>query len=187
MTQNLIATATISPNKQPKIGNIYLSTILSLIVIATAALYYSHNVQIDLIQSSFQLVEILILSLATGIFILLPLYQGKKPKVAYLLLALGVVAMVFNYDSISHAQILDGIDDALGDVGTAAGDSFATEVLEAVISLIRIVVFTAVAGAVIAAIIFGVTQSQWQAPVLVVSVIVAVGLFLEIMGVVVFG
>ena len=48
-------------------------------------------------------------------------------------------------------------------------------------------IYVAVAGAIIAGIIYGVAQGQWQAPVLIVGVIISAGLFLEIMGAVVFG
>ncbi len=184
MTQ--ILTRKVSPEPL-SIGKIHLATIQSVLILVTTAVYYFNNVQINFIDSGYQLLAALVFAAAIGIFLILPLSQGETPKLGYLLLALSVAFLVFGYDSVSHAQILQGADDAIGDVGTAAGDTFAAEVLEAFVSLVRLVLFLAVVGAVVAAVIFGVTQGQWQAPVLVVAVIALVGLFVEIMGAVVFG
>ena len=167
--------------------NIYFSTIQSLIIIATALIYhYNHVLEFSQnnLHSGLVILAFTALTLTFTYF-----FRVKKiqPKIWHYLIILSIVALVFNYESTVHAQILEGIGGAIDEVGTAAGGSFAADVLEAVISLIRIAVFIAVAGAVIAAIIFGVTQGQWQAPVLVVGVVVAIGLFLEIMGAVVFG
>ncbi|MGL5938843.1 MAG: hypothetical protein ACRC2S_00420 [Waterburya sp.] len=157
-----------------------LGVIQSLTIIATALIYYcSNNPQLGLI----------FLSSGVAAFITTSVLKNPKIKlqVWYFLGVLAVLALVLNYESTVHAQILDGIDGALGDVGTAAGGSFATTVLDAVIDLIRIAIYIVVAGAIIAGIAFGVTQGQWQAPVMVVGVIISIALFLEIMGVVVFG
>lgn len=165
----------------------HLSTIQSLIIIATGLIYNYQN-SIQFVQSNLQL-SLIILPITVLAIAFFYIFKGKnvKRRIWYFLAILSVVALVFNYETSVHAQILDGIDGAIDGVGTAAGGSFATTVLDAVIDLIRIAIYIAVAGAVIAGIIFGVAQSQWQAPVLVVGVIVAIGLFLEIMGVVVFG
>lgn len=184
--QNSVASNTLNLNNL-KFKNVSLATIQSIIVIATALAYYCQNF-LQLIQSSFQFGAIVlpIAITAVGFFLF---FKGNKTKLYpwHFLIILSVVALVFNYEAHVHAQILDGIDQAIDDVGTAAGNSFSATVLDAVIDLIRIAIFVAVAGAVIAAIIFGVVQGQWQAPVLVVGVIVAIGLFIEIMGAVVFG
>lgn len=167
--------------------NSQLSTIQSLIIIATGLIYnYPNNIQF--VQSNLQL-SLIILPLTALPIAFFYIFKGinVKRKTWYFLAILSVFTFVFNYEASVHAQILDGIDGAIDGVGTAAGGSFAATVLDAVIDLIRIAIYIAVAGAVIAGIIFGVAQSQWQAPVLVVGVIVAIGLFLEIMGVVVFG
>ena len=169
-------------------GNLHFSTIQSIAIIATALIYYCNN-SLEFLQNNIQLGLII---LPIGIVAIMLAYffnRKKKTKLHpwHFLIILSAVALVFNYEAHVSAQILDGIDGAIGDVGTAAGGSFAATVLEAVIDLIRIAIYVAVAGAVIAGIIFGVTQGQWQAPVLVVGVVVAIGLFLEIMGAVVFG
>lgn len=173
--------------KHLKFNHIYLSTIQSLVVIATALAYY-FNSNHRFISGKFQFGLIILPAIAMAI-IITRFFKGEKQNLKpwHYLIAFSVLAFVFNYETNVNAQILEGIDGAITDVGTAAGGSFAATVLEAVIELIRIAVYIAVAGAVIAGIIFGVTQGQWQAPVMVVGVIVGIGLFLEIMGEVVFG
>jgi hypothetical protein len=181
--------SSLEPTKYLKLGKINLSTIQSIIVICCYCLY-CHSNNFESIQSSFQngsiLVSLSIVGIA-GLFLFLAREQKLKLKAWHFLVVLAFFVFALNYSTTAHAQILEGIDGAIDDVGTAAGGTFATTVLDAVIDLIRIAVFIAVAGAVIAGIIFGVTQGQWQAPVLVVGVIIAIGLFLEIMGTVVFG
>lgn len=174
-------------SKNLALKNIQISTIQSLVIIATAFTYhYNSVIKFSQHNLHFGLAIVAFTALA-GIFAYFLKVQKIKPKIWHYLVILSIVALVFNYESTVNAQILEGIGGAIDEVGTAAGGSFAADVLEAVISLIRIAIFIAVAGAVIAAIIFGVTQGQWQAPVLVVGVVVAIGLFLEIMGAVVFG
>ena len=167
--------------------NLHISTIQSLVIIATGLVYYCNN-SLQFVQNNIQF-GLIILPIGTAALLFTYFSQGKKikPKAWHFLIILSTVAFVFNYEATVHAQILDGIDGALGDVGTAAGGSIAATILDAVIDLIRIAVYVVVAGAVIAAIAFGVIQAQWQAPVLVVGTIIAIGLFLELMGVVVFG
>jgi hypothetical protein len=181
--------SSLDPTKYLRLGKINLSTIQSIIVMCCYGLYcYSNN--FEAIQNSFLSGDILLFLPIAGIaflFLFLAKEQKFKLKAWHFLLVLAFFTLALNYGTTAHAQILDGIDGAIDDVGTAAGGSFATTVLDAVIDLIRIAIFIAVAGAVIAGIIFGVTQGQWQAPVLVVGVIIAIGLFLEIMGTVVFG
>jgi hypothetical protein len=157
-----------------------LGVIQSLIIIATALIYYcSNNPGLGLSFLAFGF---------TAFIVTCVLKQPKiKLKAWYFLGALTLITLILNYEPTVHAQILDGIDGALGDVGTAAGGSFATTVLDAIVDLIRIAIYIGIAGAVIAGIIYGVTQGQWQAPVMVVGVIISIGLFLEVMGVVVFG
>ena len=168
-------------------GSMHITTIQSLITIATTLAYYcSQNLQYD--QSLIEFAP-LILSILGGLLIFTHFSKNKifNLKVWHLLIIFSVFALVFNYESTSHAQILEGIEDAIDGVGTAAGGSFATDVLEAIIELIRIAIYIVVGAAVIAAIAFGVTQGQWQAPLLVVGTVAGIGLFLEIMGEVVFG
>lgn len=160
-----------------KFGQVHLGVIQSFIIIATALIYH--------FQKSPQL-GWFFLSLG-GLTWLLTVKSPKIRRVLGVLAVLAVLAWVLNYESAVHAQILDGIDSAIDEVGTAAGGSFATTVLDAVIDLIRIAIYIVIAGAVIAGIAYGVTQGQWQAPVMVVGVIISIGLFLEIMGAVVFG
>ncbi|MEL6930307.1 MAG: hypothetical protein AAFO95_16955 [Cyanobacteria bacterium J06600_6] len=180
MTQNLPLDI-----QKLKFKNIHFSTIQSLLIIATALVYYCNsNYQFINHNPVFGVILLPIVAIVLAYF-----FKKKTPNLKswHFLVFLSVLALVFNYESNVHAQILDGIDGAIDGVGTAAGGSFATTVLDAVIELVRIAIYIAVAGAVIAGIIFGVTQGQWQAPVLVVGVIVGIGLFLEIMGEVVFG
>jgi hypothetical protein len=159
---------------------VHLGVIQSLIIIATALIYH--------FQSDLEL-GLFLLSLGGVAFVSTLILKNPKNRLKTwcFLGALTLITLILNYEPTVHAQILDGIDGALGDVGTAAGGSFATTVLDAVIDLIRIAVYIVIAGAVIAGIAYGVTQGQWQAPVMVVGVIISIGLFLEIMGAVVFG
>lgn len=168
-------------------GNLHISSIQSVVIIATAIAYYSsQNSQIGHNLLHFGTVAALIIG---GLLLITSLIQEKKLKlnVWHLLVLFSVFAFVFSYEATSHAQILEQIDEAISGVGTAAGGSFAADVLTAIIELVRIAIFIVVGAAVIAAIAFGVTQGQWQAPLLVVGTVAGIGLFLEIMGVVVFG
>ena len=174
-------------SKQLMFGEVHIATIQSLVTIATALVYYySQNLQFEL--NSMQIAPI-ILSIIGGLLLFNQFSKRRifNLKAWHLLVIFSVFALVFNYEATSHAQILEQIDDAIGDVGTAAGNSFAANVLEAIIELIRIAIYIVVGAAVIAAIAFGVTQGQWQAPLLVIGTVAGIGLFLEIMGVVVFG
>ena len=174
-------------SKQLMFGSMHITTVQSLVTIATALIYYcGQNWQLE--QSSMQLLVTILF--ATGGLLFFSQFSKRKIlnlKAWHFLVILSVFALVFSYEATSHAQILEGIDDAIGDVGTAAGGSFAANILEAIIELIRIAIYIVVGAAVIAAIAFGVTQGQWQAPLLVVGTVAGIGLFLEIMGVVVFG
>lgn len=172
-----------------KIGKIHFATIQSLAVIAIATIYYCNQ---NIYQSVFAISPMaeIILSIVTPIigYAIFMAAANSQPKPWHLMLLISaVVFLVFTHNGGVNAQILDDVQGAIDDVGTAAGGNIAADILEAVIQIIRIAVYIAVAGAVIASIIFGVTQGQWQAPVLVVGVIIAVGLFLELMGVAVFG
>lgn len=172
-----------------KIGNINIATIQSLFIIAIALLYYWNNdVHFNVFSLSPHLQTILLTLIPTVGYISLIKTTNSQPKAWHIALLFSILTVIIlSHDGHVHAQILDDVEGAIDDVGTAAGGNIATEILEAVIQIIRIAVYIAVAGAVIASIIFGVTQGQWQAPVLVVGVIIAVGLFLELMGVAVFG
>lgn len=168
-------------------GSVHITTVQSIITIATALVYYcSQNSQFQ--QNSVQF-RLIMLSVVGGTLLFTRLFQKKRLniKIWHLLVIFSVFALIFNYEATSHAQILEGIDDAIGDVGTAAGGSFAADILEAIIEIVRIAIYIVIGAAVIAAIAFGVTQGQWQAPLLVVGTVAGIGLFLEIMGVVVFG
>ncbi|BAZ47126.1 hypothetical protein NIES4102_41720 (plasmid) [Chondrocystis sp. NIES-4102] len=172
--------------KKLKLGSIALTNIQSLVITATFLIYYYY--QNSQIQDILQLITNM-LFIVGGIILSFLFFQKKLPNLKkwHLLVIFSVFAAVFSYETTSHAQILEQIDNAIGDVGTAAGSSFSTTVLEAIIDLIRIAIFIVVGAAVIAAIAFGVTQGQWQAPLLVVGTVAGIGLFLEIMGEVVFG
>ena len=173
-------------SKQLMFGSMHMTTIQSLVTIATASIYYcSRNLQYN--QSPIQFAPI-ILSILGGLLLFTSFSKRTSNfKVWHFLVIFSIFALVFNYEATSHAQILEGIDDAIGDVGTAAGGSFAANILEAIIDIVRIAIFIVIGAAVIAAIAFGVTQGQWQAPLLVVGTVAGIGLFLEIMGEVVFG
>ena len=174
-------------SKQLMFGSIHITTIQSLVTLATASIYYyGRNLQYD--HSPIQFTPIM-LSILGGLLLFTRFSKRKilNLKVWHLLVIFSIFALVFNYEATSHAQILEGIDDAIGDVGTAAGGSFAANILEAIIQIVRIAIFIVIGAAVIAAIAFGVTQGQWQAPLLVVGTVAGIGLFLEIMGEVVFG
>lgn len=168
-------------------GSVHISTVQSLITIATALVYYSSK-NLQFVQNPFQIGAI-ILSISGGVLLFSHFSKRKKLKLKawHVLIIFSVAALVFNYESTVNAQILEGIGDAVDEVGTAAGGSFAADILEAIIQIIRIAIFIVIGAAVIAAIAFGVTQGQWQAPLLVVGTVAGIGLFLEIMGVVVFG
>ena len=172
-----------------KIGSINIATIQSLFIIAIAILYYWNNdTSFNLFTLSSHLQTVLLTLIPTIGYISLMKATNSQPKAWHIALLFSIlIAIILSHNGQVHAQILDDVEGAIGDVGTAAGGNIATDILDAVIQIIRIAVYIAVAGAVIASIIFGVTQGQWQAPVLVVGVIIAVGLFLELMGVAVFG
>ncbi len=104
-----------------------------------------------------------------------------------IILAVLIIGVVIFHDSIVHAQMFEDAKGELDKVQTAAGNNFDANVVDAVIAIFRISLYVAIAGAVMVAIFFGVAQNQWQTPVLVVSIIVAVGMFLQIMGRVIFG
>ena len=168
-------------------GSVHISTVQSLITIATTLVYYcSQNSQFQ--QNSLQF-GLIMLSVVGGILLFTHFSKTRRLnlKAWHFLIIFSVFALVFNYEATSHAQILEGIEDAIDDVGTAAGGSFAANILEAIIEIIRIAIYIVIGAAVIAAIAFGVTQGQWQAPLLVVGTVAGIGLFLEIMGQVVFG
>jgi hypothetical protein len=176
--------------KQLKLGNLYLSTIQSLIIIATTLLYYFNKYGFDAININAGRKSELFLGAIT-VVVLLGMYfwtgKQKKLKAWHFLVILSVVALVFNYESTVDAQILDGVDGALGDVGTASGGGFAANIIDAVVDLFRISFYLAIAGSVIVGAVLGVTQGQWQIAVLVGGTILSVGLFLELMGTAVFG
>ena len=162
-----------------KIANVPISIIPSVLLIAIAVIFYS--------QKSLGLTSATI-ALAIFSYVVALISQKRNLNVKpWHILLLGIALMAIFQDSIVHAQILDGIEDALTSVGTAAGGSFAAEVISAIVDLIRIVLYIVVAGVIVAAIFFGVAQNQWQAPILVIAVIAGITLFLELMGQVVFG
>ncbi len=158
-----------------------LSVIQSLVVIATFFVYNSD-------KNLLPILAILVSScLAYSVASISKKWNlGIKPW-HFTITILSIILVIIFSDTLVHAQILDGVEGAIDEVGEAAGGSFSEDVLAAVIEIIRIAIFIVIAGAIILAIFFGVSQNQWQIPVLVVSVIIGVGLFLEIMGQVIFG
>lgn len=169
-----------------QIGGLHLATIQSLVIITIAAMYYWNNdIQSSVLSFTPQTKEILsILAPLIGYACLMTIAKAKPRTWHFLLLGL-VILLTHNVHV--NAQILDDVEGAIEEVGTAAGGNIAAEILTAIIQIARVAFYFAIAGAVIASVIFGVVQGQWQAPVLVLGVIGAVGLFLELMGVAVFG
>jgi hypothetical protein len=154
-------------------GKIPISVVQSLIIIATSFVYYCG-------KNPFLIVPFLsVISLTFGIA-----FIAKKLNLKFSFWQIAsitsIVSIILFHDVSVQAQILEGIDDA-------TGGGFADDVLQAIVQIIRIAIYIVIAGVVIAAIFMGVAQNQWQAPVLVVGVIVGIGLFLEVMGQVVFG
>jgi hypothetical protein len=169
-----------------QIGGIHLATIQSLVIIAITAMYYWNNgIQTGVLTFTPQTKEILsILAPLVG-YVCFMLIAKAKPRTWHFLLLASAILLTHNVHV--NAQILDDVEGAIEEVGTAAGGNIAAEILTAIIQIARVAFYFAIAGAVIASVIFGVVQGQWQAPVLVLGVIGAVGLFLELMGVAVFG
>lgn len=169
------------------IKDIDLSTIQSSIIIVSALAYHCTN-NLHFQQNSYQFSSI-ILSCIGGVLLFAYFTKAKMPKlrVWHLLGAVSIMAFIFNYEATVNAQMLEGLRDSVNEVGTASGGSFATTIIDAIIELVLIAIYIVVGAAVIAAIAFGVTQGQWQAPLLVIGTVSGIGLFLEIMGQVVFG
>lgn len=164
-----------------------LSTIQSLIIIASALAY--HFTDNSHFQQNYYQFSSIILSCIGGFLLFAYFTRVKipKPRVWHLLVAVSIMAFIFNYEATVNAQMLEGLRKSVEEVGTASGNSFAATVIDAIIELALIAIYIVVAAAAIAAIVYGVIQGQWQAPLLALGVVTGIGLFLEIMGKVVFG
>ena len=169
------------------IKDIDLSSLQSFVIIVSALAYHCTN-NLHWQQNSYQFSSI-ILACVGGVLLFAYFTKAKMPKLGvwYLLGAVSIMAFIFNYEATVNAQMLEGLRDSVNEVGTASGGSFASDVIDAIIELVLIAIYIVVGAAVIAAIAFGVTQGQWQAPLLVIGTVSGIGLFLEIMGKVVFG
>lgn len=104
-----------------------------------------------------------------------------------IILGIFVIGLIIFHNDIAHAQLFEDAKEELDKVQKVAGNDFSANIVAAVIAIFRITLYVTIAGAIMVAIFFGVAQNQWQTPVLVVSIIIAVGMFLQIMGRVIFG
>ena len=160
---------------------------LSISIVGTLFYYYLKNVSAGDIPFQFATMTFLIFGMSVVFYNSSLLGRKWNLKRWQILAVLSVFALVFNYEAASHAQVLGGVESALEEVGTAAGNAIAVNIITAVVTLLRIIFYTTIIGAGVAAVVLGVMQGQWQGPVLFGMVVFGIGLFMELMGIAVFG
>ena len=167
--------------------NVDLPSIQSMIIIITALTYHLTN-NLHFQPNFYQFCSI-ILSSVGGFLLCAYFTKAKTPRlrVWHILVAIFVMVFIFNYDATVDAQMLEGLDKSLKEIGTASGSGGANNIIGAVVELARTAFFIVIIGCGVGVAVYGVMQGQWQATLLIAGVVTGIWLFIEMMGKAVYG